>query len=249
MDHRLIEGLMEAIAPVIRESTVAAIDKATAPLLARITELEAKTVERGEKGDRGEPGEPGADAPAPTDEQIMAAVAAYVSEHPPAAGKDGRDGIDGKDGEPGQRGEPGEPGIKGETGRDGRDGLPGVQGEKGIDGINGKDGKDGLGFDDIDVQHDGEGGFVLRFVRGDQIKEFGRFELPRFIDRGVWKGGSFKTGDGVTKDGSFWIAQRDTEGEPDTPDSGWRLAVKRGRNGRDFRPDDHARSSEPVRFR
>ncbi len=49
MDHRLIEGLMEAIAPVIKES----IAKATGPLIAQISEL--KTIGP-IKGDPGEPG-------------------------------------------------------------------------------------------------------------------------------------------------------------------------------------------------
>ncbi len=32
----------------------------------------------------------------------------------------------------------------------------------------------------------------------------------------------------ATHDGSLWLATRDTEDPPGTPDSGWRLIVKRG---------------------
>src|SRR4051812_49938583 len=71
MDHRLIEGLMTAIAPVIKDAIAIGIDKATKPLIDRIAALEARPIQKGE------PGEPGKD------------------------GADGRDGIDGKDGSSG----------------------------------------------------------------------------------------------------------------------------------------------------
>jgi hypothetical protein len=52
------------------------------------------------------------------------------------------------------------------------------------------------------------------------------------IDRGVWREGQeYKAGDGVTWAGSYWIAQKDTSAKPDSGD-GFRLAVKRGRDGK-----------------
>ncbi|UJF37672.1 hypothetical protein JKV45_21415 [Pseudomonas aeruginosa] len=60
--------------------------------------------------------------------------------------------------------------------------------------------------------------------------------VPVVIDRGVFKAGSeYKSGDGVTWGGSYWIAQKDApEGKPGEPGSeGWRLAVKKGRDGKD----------------
>lgn len=54
------------------------------------------------------------------------------------------------------------------------------------------------------------------------------------IDRGVWREGSFEKGDGVTYSGSFFIAQRETVStEKPGQSDGWRLAVKRGRDGQD----------------
>ena len=46
-------------------------------------------------------------------------------------------------------------------------------------------------------------------------------------------------GDGTTWGGSFWIAQGETGEKPDTG-KGWRLAVKKGRDGRDgtMKPDN-----------
>ena len=39
----------------------------------------------------------------------------------------------------------------------------------------------------------------------------------------------------VTYDGCLFIATRDDPGQPGKPDSGWQLAVKRGRDGADAR--------------
>lgn len=105
------------------------------------------------------------------------------------------------------------------------DGLPGEKGEPG------QDGKDGLGFDDLTVEHDGERGVVLRFQRGDVVKEF-PLTFDVVLDRGVYKAGQeYAKGDAVTWGGSLWIAQKETSAKPEGGD--WRLAVKRGRDGKD----------------
>lgn len=62
--------------------------------------------------------------------------------------------------------------------------------------------------------------------------------VPMVIDRGVYRAdGEYRAGDGVTWAGSYWIAKDDTpQGKPGEPGSdGWRLAVKRGRDGKDGR--------------
>lgn len=55
------------------------------------------------------------------------------------------------------------------------------------------------------------------------------------MDKGVHRPGmKYRAGDGVSKDGSFWISQVDdndaTPGDP--PHANWRLAVKKGRDSR-----------------
>ncbi len=61
--------------------------------------------------------------------------------------------------------------------------------------------------------------------------------IPAIIDRGAWSElASYSRGDAVSFHGSLWIAQKDQPGKPDAADSGWRLAVKRGRDGKDMRP-------------
>lgn len=102
------------------------------------------------------------------------------------------------------------------------------------DGKDGADGRDGFGFDDLTFEQTGERSAVLRFARGEQVKEFA-IVLPGFVDRGVWKDAeAYQPGDGVTYGGSFWIAQAGADGRPDTG-KGWRLAVKKGRDGKDGR--------------
>lgn len=171
-------------------------------------------------------------------------------------GKDGAPGVDGSDGAPGTDGKDG---VDGRNGVDGKDGvgladaiidrsgalvltmtdgrtkeLGIVIGKDGTDGAPGNDGApgcDGFGFHDLDLVDD-EQGVVLRFIQGDAVKNF---PLPVVVDRGVFKeDGEYRKGNGVTWGGSYWIAQKDDPGKPDTPDSGWRLAVKKGQNGKDL---------------
>lgn len=46
------------------------------------------------------------------------------------------------------------------------------------------------------------------------------------------QGRSYRKGQGCTQGGSIWIAMKDYPAAPGTPDSGWQLAVKRGRDAR-----------------
>lgn len=161
------------------------------------------------------------------------AVAIYLKANPPANGKDGADGKDGRDGlngKDGADGLQGKEGPEGKPGRDGQTGLPGRDGEKGADG---RDGLDGLGFDDIDVQHDGERSFTFAFKRGDRAKTFGAFTIPSVIYRDVYVNGqAYRAGDAATFGGSLWIAKCDTKSKPGT-NADWKLAVKRGADGKD----------------
>lgn len=97
-----------------------------------------------------------------------------------------------------------------------------------------KDGRDAFQLEDLTVEHDGDGLVTLSFVRGDLTRSF-ELRLPRFKDRGVFRDGeSYRAGDGVTFAGSFFIAQKDNpQGKPEAANSEWRLAVKRGRDGKD----------------
>jgi integrin beta 3 len=162
------------------------------------------------------------------------------------AGKDGAPGANGKDGTPGRDGVDGVSvmGLKGDDGADGKDGAPGrdgrdalpMPGPAGRDGIDGKDGKDGVSFEDIGFETDADGHLWITAVRGD-IRKSAR--VPGHVNRGLWKEGvSYLLGDGVTWAGSYWTAQADTSEKPGDGATAWRMAVRRGDQGKAGRPGD-----------
>jgi hypothetical protein len=156
---------------------------------------------------------------------------------PGEPGKDGRDGADGRDGSDGR-------GVKDLLiDRDGEliatmdDGTTKSLGPVcGKDGLPGKDGRDGIALDSFEaVVLDDDRTIELKFASGD-VERVASFKWPTIIDRGVYKAGdTYEPGDAATWGGSLWIAQRSTTDKPDGPDSGWRLAVKKGRDGKDAR--------------
>jgi hypothetical protein len=230
------------------------IREATAPLVKRIEELEARELLKGDKGDTGDPGKDAEpvlvsdvvkelivcpDLNPILDLLVTEAVSKYLEENPAPAGKDGSDG---KDGAPGRQGEKGRDGLdvkdlfRAEGGRLMAvlsDGTTKDLGEfVGKDGEKGQDGKDGLGFDDFSADYDGERTVTLKWVRGEQVKSYA-WTLPVVIHKGFWREGmEAKQGDSMTHAGSLWIALRDTKAAPgyDAKED-WILAARKGRDG------------------
>jgi hypothetical protein len=108
----------------------------------------------------------------------------------------------------------------------------------------GKDGEDGknaepIGLEDINMElMEDDRTLRISVSKGDYEYAF-QVPFPVVLDRGVWQDKrAYDEGDGVTWGGSFWIAQRAIEAgvKPDAPESGFRLAVKRGRDGKDHKP-------------
>jgi integrin beta 3 len=109
-----------------------------------------------------------------------------------------------------------------------------TNGKDGRDGIDGKDGTDGLGVDDLDLVFDESKGYRLVWSNG--AKSIQR-SLAVPFHAGVWMDGrSYVTGACVTAKGSTWIALAATKGAVPgaaTEESRvWRLAVKRGADGK-----------------
>jgi integrin beta 3 len=180
------------------------LQQQVADALARV-----KDGERGPPGGQGERGEPG------------------------AIGQSGPQGAPGDQGLPGEKGEPGAPGSPGRDGRDGLPGVPGPAGVPGMDGVDGKNGIDGFGLEDFTVETPDDGRtLVLSFERGE-LKIRREVRTGTVLDRGIWRQGNYQKGDAVSFGGSLWIAQADTGTTPDTKGSDWRLAAKRGRDGKD----------------
>ena len=179
-----------------------------------------------------------------------------------ADGRDGRDGADGAQGAPGIRGEKGDiaspediaaavtkavdillpalvskhvemamPEIIARASvlvPPGRDGLPGRPGSAG------EDGRDGAGIIDIRCEPVGKRDheIVVRLTDGTEMKTPLRFE-GMVVDSDVHRPGeAYEKGDAVTHGGSYWIARKDTRTTPGKSED-WRLAVKRGRDGKD----------------
>jgi hypothetical protein len=158
--------------------------------------------------------------------------------------------LKGDPGEPGKDGEDGAPGIDGSDGRGVKDLLLDREGNLiatmddgatknlgpvcGKDGEPGKDGRDGFKLEDFDVRVLDDDRTVEFAFKSETHEHIATLKWPTVLDRGVFKAGeTYDAGDAVTWGGSLWIAQRQTDAKPDTADSGFRLAVKRGRDGKD----------------
>lgn len=89
------------------------------------------------------------------------------------------------------------------------------------------------GIADLRIEQDGrQFTLVARTSSGAEVSK--SVKVAALVDRGVFKmDESYEAGDGVTWGGSFFIAQKDAPGgRPGEPGcDGWRLAVKRGRDG------------------
>jgi hypothetical protein len=197
----------KALADATAEIVTRHVAQATAPLLKRIELLEARPAP--EKGDKGDPGE------SIKGETGVGLAGALID----------RSGVlvltlsDGTTRDLGP--------VVGKDGTNGQDGADGLPGEPG------KDGADGFGLDDFDCQPVDERTIKLMFTRGETCHSY-ELEFPVTIYRDVFKAGeTYARGDAVTWGGSLWIAQKETDAKPDSPESGWKLAVKKGRDGKD----------------
>lgn len=108
--------------------------------------------------------------------------------------------------------------------------MPGPAGAPGKDG---RDGVDGLGIDDLMVEQT-DRSFTVKAVKGDRVKTIGTATFPVLIYRGVFaEGTEYEKGDLVTWGGSQWHCSEPTTTKPGENSSAWKLAVKRGRDGKD----------------
>ncbi len=204
-----------------------------------------------ERGERGEPGPEGKQGPA--GEVDMDAVKALVEDAVAARPLPER-------GEKGERGEqgPAGPGIKAAirdqdgvllltlsdgsviecgnvVGPRGEKGEQGDTGERGENGERGERGERGETFtlDDFDIVPVDERTIKMGFTKGDVMHSF-ELEFPFPIYRGVFKEtGTYERGDLVTWAGSMWHCDEPKGLKPGAPESGWQLAVKAGRPGKD----------------
>ncbi|MFO6102620.1 hypothetical protein [Pseudomonas aeruginosa] len=109
-----------------------------------------------------------------------------------------------------------------------------------------KDGRDALPLEcfDLALREDGRT-VTVKMQAGDVVVEKS-VKIASVIDRGVFSAEkSYEQGDGTTYGGCYWIAQKDAPaGVPGGSDD-WRLAVKKGRDGKDLR--DSASRHDPSK--
>jgi hypothetical protein len=221
-------------APSIEEVTAA-----LAPEVKTLVEQAVAAIPAPKDGVDGQDGTDGADGVAPTLEDVTAALAPEVKslvEQAVAAipaPKDGQDGADGR-------------GIKsllidraGELVASMDDGaLVNLGQVVGKDGENGKDGKDGFSLEDFACHLQEDGRTIELSFKSGEYEHVATLKWPAPIYCGVFKQDQeYEAGDVVTWGGSAWIAKMKTSAKPDSPDSGWTLFVKRGRDGKDMRKE------------
>lgn len=248
----LAEPDTEIVAEAIRKEFEAAL--AAIPKSADLASVEAMVAGRlaalpapkdGKDGLPGAPGKDGQDGNDGRDADNVEIAKLLIPEveRAVAALPKPKDGVDGRDGESVAREEVMkivaaelEKAVKDiPVPRDGRDGEPG------------RDGRDGFGFDDLDVEYDGERTLSIVFTKGAHVEKRTIY-LPIVIDRGVFKEGqSYVAGDGATYGGCYWIAQKETSQKPGEGQTDWRLSVKRGRDGKQGPAGRDLRPHEPVK--
>ena len=93
-----------------------------------------------------------------------------------------------------------------------------------------------------------ERSFVAKQQMSDGTVVSSAFSMPVAIYRGVYEdAGQYDKGDLVTYGGSVWHCDTPGKGKPGDPDSGWTLAVKKGRDGKPAGPV--ALKSETVKLK
>lgn len=100
---------------------------------------------------------------------------------------------------------------------------------------NGENGRDAMPLDSFDLLLGDDGRTVtVKMQAGETVVEKS-VKIAAVIDQGVYsseKAASYEQGDGATYGGCYWIAQKDhPEGVPGGS-ADWRLAVKKGRDGK-----------------
>ncbi|HFI2225243.1 TPA: hypothetical protein ACHY14_000749 [Pseudomonas aeruginosa] len=111
---------------------------------------------------------------------------------------------------------------------------------------NGENGRDALPLESFDLSLSDDGRTVtVKMQAGDTILEKS-VRIASVIDRGVYSAEkSYEQGDGTTYGGCYWIAQKDAPAGAPGASADWRMAVKKGRDGKDLR--DSASKHDPSK--
>lgn len=225
---------VEQIAEAVFRGVESRIEKALAPVLERLEQLESVEV-------------PTASDVARTilaGEEIKTLVDLHVTE-----AVEQIETIKGDPGEPGKDGV----GLAGALiDRDGNLVVTLANGEAkslgpvvGRDGQNGKDGRDGAGLTELVRSYDAENHEI--------VEQWGEKEL-RYPAGGIrpgdyWREGTKAVAASVwTHAGVAWIAKRDTAEKPSRDSADWQIFANKGRDGTDGRPGRDLGPPQPVKL-
>ncbi|HCT4762869.1 TPA: hypothetical protein OTY55_001049 [Pseudomonas aeruginosa] len=111
---------------------------------------------------------------------------------------------------------------------------------------NGENGRDALPLESFDLSLSDDGRTVtVKMQAGETVIEKS-VKIASVMDRGVYSSeGSYEKGDGTTYGGCYWIAQKDAPAGAPGASADWRMAVKKGRDGKDLR--DSASKHDPSK--
>lgn len=109
-----------------------------------------------------------------------------------------------------------------------------------------QDGRDALPLESFDLALGEDGRTVtVKMQAGETVIEKS-VKIASVMDRGVYSSeGSYEKGDGTTYGGCYWIAQKDAPAGAPGASADWRMAVKKGRDGKDLR--DSASKHDPSK--
>lgn len=113
-----------------------------------------------------------------------------------------------------------------------------------------KDGRDALPLESFELELGEDGRTVtVKMQAGDALIEKS-VKIASVIDRGVFSAEkSYEQGDGTTYGGCYWIAQKDEPAGVPGGSNDWRMAVKKGRDGKDLRENASRRNpDDPVKI-
>lgn len=210
----MLEQIVKDIADTVKENVQAGIKTVSEKFEIRFKALEEKidSIPAGEKGEPGKDGDPGKD------------------------GKDGDPGKDGASPSPDEVAKSME-GLFSKWALDFERKADGIL-EKAVDRIpkpkDGVDGRDALEIENFELSLGDDGRTVTASLKRGEVVIEKSIKLSTILDRGVYKDAQqYEKGDGVTYGGCFWLSQKDApQGKPGSSDD-WRLAVKKGRDGRE----------------
>lgn len=92
-----------------------------------------------------------------------------------------------------------------------------------------KDGADALPVEQIEITQDER---TVTITLGQKSHTL---TLDTILDRGPWREGRYQKGDAVSYGSNLWIAQDHNVTDVPGTSKAWRLAVRKGRDGRDLR--------------